>query len=119
MSDIKLKPCPFCGSECVNDTSEPTGGEDRVFYWTCPCCVSSGAIGRSLLGATDGWNSRHDDTLTARVAELEAALKHISSLSGCQPCQYQDHIEDEISLVHDKAIEKIYELSTEALEAKL
>ena len=97
MSDIKLKPCPFCGSECVNDTTPPTGGEDGVFSWYCPCCVSSGAIGRTLLGATDGWNSRaNNDTLVAQNLALKAALETlIGRAEKCDswesfPCGYLD-----------------------------
>jgi hypothetical protein len=56
------------------------------------------------------------EELKARVTELEDALKSISSLSGSQPCQFPDHIQDEIALIHDKTMEKVYELSSYLLE---
>jgi len=53
-----LKPCPFCGSNCVNDTTPPTGEEDGTFTWVCPDCICIGPISNSVQGATDEWNKR-------------------------------------------------------------
>ena len=53
MSD-KLLPCPFCGSRCVNDTTEP---EDED-CWVCPDCVCTGPCGQTPEEATALWNNR-------------------------------------------------------------
>jgi primosomal protein N' len=58
------------------------------------------------------------NALTARVAELEAVLKSISSFAGSLPDQFPEHLEDEISLIHNEAIENIYDMTLAALEAK-
>ena len=81
MSDIKLKPCPFCGSECVNDTTPPEFNDVMGFYWVCPDCVSCGPASDTVYLATTSWNGRNDDTLTAKVAELKQALCDIRSVA--------------------------------------
>ncbi len=85
MSD-ELKPCPFCGSECVNDTDiAPYDHDDDspVFFWVCPDCTSCGPIETSEEIATKSWNTRHvsaskisNNTKEThlRVKELEEAL---------------------------------------------
>ena len=55
----ELKPCPFCGSNCVNDTTGPSDQNDEVgYFWTCPDCVCSGPFEESIEKATEGWNLR-------------------------------------------------------------
>lgn len=58
MSDVELKPCPFCGSICVNDTTKPTAGNHGLYYWVCPDCVTVGPCAESVKSATEKWNKR-------------------------------------------------------------
>jgi len=50
--------CPFCGSNCVNDTTPPEESLEEGYFWVCPCCVSCGPVGTSIKEATDLWNKR-------------------------------------------------------------
>lgn len=109
MSDIKLKPCPFCGSkpifpevkdaygtwyeagceECGIATmsiqiidyfdyeESPTRAEAHASYCEKEMQYGFHYIGIARDAAIAEWNKRHDDTLTAKVAELEAALSKI------------------------------------------
>tara|TARA_R110000850_G_scaffold72542_3_gene159536 strand:- start:397 stop:822 length:426 start_codon:yes stop_codon:yes gene_type:complete len=62
-----LKPCPFCGSNCVNDTSPPEP-ECGSYYWVCPDCVCCGGIGDTVEEATQAWNTRPlEDALKAKA----------------------------------------------------
>lgn len=56
----KLKSCPFCGSNCVNDTTDPVADDHDCYTWVCPCCISVGPIAESVKDATDAWNDRAD-----------------------------------------------------------
>ncbi len=50
-----VKPCPFCGSAAVIDSSKlPTRREDVVLCWDC------GAMGPAKQGV-EGWNRRAPD----------------------------------------------------------
>ena len=61
----KLKPCPFCGSGNVNDTSPPENSEDpdtnkfSGCYWVCPDCVAVGPFAETPEEATHLWNTRN------------------------------------------------------------
>ena len=78
----KLKPCPFCGSSTVNDTSLPKD-EDPHMYWVCPDCVACGPIGTSLEGATTAWNTRAEPT-DAMIEAGMVAYEHCAATSGEQ-----------------------------------
>ena len=64
---MRLKPCPFCGSDTVNDTSPP---EHPCFWWVCPDCVAVGPVGNSVLSATEAWNRRSELSPWISVDEL-------------------------------------------------
>ena len=65
----ELKPCPFCGSIYVNDTSPPEMGEGCMNSWVCPDCAAVGPAALTEIDATNLWNTRTPDP---RVVELEA-----------------------------------------------
>ena len=102
MSDIKLKPCPFCGGEAENKNeqlSEVYSYANQVTISCKSCGCSRVAMGdRSKRGYADNsttevralsaWNNRHDDKLTSRVAELEALL--VRSIDRLNDCIAQD-----------------------------
>ena len=80
---MELKPCPFCGSNCVNDTSEPeNSGEDKPEYsWVCPDCICIGPIARTVEGATDGWNTRNNvDPINKDQAIKDSLEQHNDNL---------------------------------------
>jgi hypothetical protein len=54
----ELRECPFCGSNCINDTTEPTPDKLGMYYWVCPCCVSCGPSAVSVKEASRLWNTR-------------------------------------------------------------
>lgn len=58
---IKLKPCPFCGSEAalIHKAQRKVLGEDRYVYGNCVYCTSCDAqIFSSLYRADELWNKR-------------------------------------------------------------
>lgn len=63
MSEIELKPCPFCGSEDVT-CAAGLEGEYYVECWDCSAKVESC---NGLEDAVAGWN--------ARVIDRDALLK--------------------------------------------
>jgi len=66
MTDIKLKPCPFCGGRHI-ETAENL---DLVYCFDC------GAEMHTDLGGS--WNNRPiEDALHARITELEAERRWI------------------------------------------
>ena len=65
----ELKPCPFCGK-----TQHETDGTDMFNWISCKCDVV-GPGGYHTEDAIRAWNTRPiEDTLRARIAELEGAL---------------------------------------------
>jgi len=62
MDDVteELKECPFCGSNCVNDTSDPEPNKHGLYYWVCPDCIALGPASSTLNEATKAWNSRKE-----------------------------------------------------------
>ena len=76
----ELKPCPFCASKCVNDTTDPIGPD---FFWVCPCCVACGPIARTIEGATDGWNTRNN--IDPEQEQRDKLERHNESVRDNQP----------------------------------
>lgn len=65
MSEVKLEPCPFCGSD---DLDEVSGGTyTRI---KCTSCVTYGPSGREPGAAQEGWNNR--EPLNAQEIPAEA-----------------------------------------------
>jgi Lar family restriction alleviation protein len=62
MSDVKLNPCPFCGStniqsDCFSAAfSIPASSEDCFDY--CKDCDAQGPAGTDAAEAHDRWNAR-------------------------------------------------------------
>jgi hypothetical protein len=62
MSDVKLNPCPFCGStniqsDCFSAAfSIPAKSEDCFDY--CKDCDAQGPAATDIAGAHDRWNAR-------------------------------------------------------------
>jgi hypothetical protein len=62
MSDLKLNPCPFCGSfniqsDCFSAAfGVPASSEDCFDY--CKDCDAQGPAARDLADAHDRWNAR-------------------------------------------------------------
>lgn len=66
MSEIELKPCPFCGSSDVESCPEGERADGRpryVYYVHCNNCVCTGPIIN-----TSGHNVTHD---AARQASID------------------------------------------------
>lgn len=77
MSDINLKPCPFCGGKCEIDRM----GTNRVsMKYRCGECGCSLETGETWPGDKCQWNERHGDAMQARIDELESALKGFNLL---------------------------------------
>ena len=94
MSDIKMKPCPFCGSDAEKKTeglSEVYAYANQVTYSCKSCGCSKSAMGDTSKGgyadnsttevrALESWNKRSNDTLVAQNKALKAALAEISNM---------------------------------------
>lgn len=72
MSEIKLKPCPFCGGKAIVDsepvplylrTEQNLDGEYAPVAWWCVCeeCGAESAYQKSELKAIEAWNRRADN----------------------------------------------------------
>ena len=76
MSDIKMKPCPFCGSAPVQSSSN--NGEGFMDAWIeCEndkCDINPSVSDPNLYTAIEMWNKRNNDTLVAQNLALKAAL---------------------------------------------
>lgn len=68
MSEIELKPCPFCGSEGVI-----CNRFEDVYYVECLCCSAKVESYNGLEDAVAGWNARaiDRDELLKIADELE------------------------------------------------
>lgn len=69
MSEIKLKPCPFCGGEALLESeADPTyaptfydpGCANASVVWWCKCveCGATVALQESEQNAAEAWNRR-------------------------------------------------------------
>ena len=98
MSDIKMKPCPFCGSAPVQSSSN--NGEGFMDAWIeCEnnrCDINPSVSDPNLYTAIEMWNKRNNDTLVAQNLALKAALETlIGRAEECDswesfPCGYLD-----------------------------
>lgn len=79
MNEVKVKPCPFCGSE-INERKYPSKGPTG-YGWKvmCECCSAQiQQFKKSDEGKIGYWNTRPiEDGLRARIAELEEELRWI------------------------------------------
>jgi hypothetical protein len=76
MSEIKLKPCPFCGSEAEIKRRGTARQSMQITCTNCGCELESGDV--VGLTRSDGlaWNRRHPhDALVAERDELRKALE--------------------------------------------
>ena len=82
-----LKPCPFCKSKTVNDTTPPEAGEIGLYFWVCPDCIAVGPIAVSVEDATNKWNNQYRDAevnkLREEVERLESQLEQIRINGDC------------------------------------
>ncbi len=61
-SEIKLKPCPFCGEkDAIGIESYKSSGIDW-FYVTCHECMAQGTTCGTEQDAVDTWNWRAEQT---------------------------------------------------------
>jgi len=51
----QLKPCPFCGSGEVNNTTEPVADINGTYQWICPDCICFGPAAKSVEDASFLW----------------------------------------------------------------
>jgi Lar family restriction alleviation protein len=61
MSDVKLNPCPFCGStniksDCFSTAFSVLRSQDCFDY--CKDCDAQGPAGNDISEAHDRWNAR-------------------------------------------------------------
>lgn len=79
----KLKPCPFCGSSEINNTSPPIV-VDGVCWWVCPECIAISPLAKSVNDATEKWNTRANESkiaeLTKQRDELKNAVEAVATL---------------------------------------
>lgn len=62
MSDLKLKPCPFCGSSDVHLTVDRHKVYDgQIHYVLCFICYAKTGIHINREAAIDRWNSRQGE----------------------------------------------------------
>ncbi len=99
MSEIKLKPCPFCGNgkiEILTD-NEINGLDDfnsnyneHPYFLACCStyvngCGATGGEGKTVQEATDKWNRRVD---TDGAPMVHGEWITIDDISRCSKCGY-------------------------------
>lgn len=75
--DVRLKPCPFCGSPAY--LGFYVDGVDNYVYCS-QCWVAGSDNFNGEQAAIDAWNKRHqDETDLARIKELETLISEQKS----------------------------------------
>lgn len=92
MPSKKLRPCPFCGGEEIEVSSED-GASRRFFRAYCDACSSAGSFARSRAAAIRAWNDRPGNTINEQIG----CLADIRRVVG----------DPEAKLMHDELVEKI------------
>ena len=93
MSELKLKPCPFCGSDMIICMQYPNGGHSGV-------CQMCGATGPTVsddpsMSWVLTWNHRTSGIDWRPIAEL---YKHTYDFDDCSEILvYIPHLEQEAS----------------------
>lgn len=104
MSDINLKPCPFCGRSAMycNKRGVFTGKSTGKYV----TCSNDRCIPFPQFFTVANWNARPiEDTLRARVAELEHKLVDLSEADPYSFNWMEKHLVNML-----KARERIHEL---------
>lgn len=77
MAEHELKPCPFCGSENINDTT-------LTEVMVCPDCATSGPDCDTPKEAVKNWNARPlEDAQAARIKDLEGTINEVRAMLLC------------------------------------
>jgi hypothetical protein len=85
----ELLPCPFCGSNTVNDTNPPfhycKDDDDFASMGTgtsyiCPDCNTCGPIGRNDDECKKAWNTRVSQPVPVTETDKAAALRNLDIL---------------------------------------
>lgn len=58
MSEVKLKPCPFCGGEAQIQCVPNYGMEGKYYYGLCLKCHSKTQARPAEISAAVDWNTR-------------------------------------------------------------
>lgn len=56
--EVKLKPCPFCGSKAELQKGDPFGGKQRFYVICFKCGAAMAGIAESKKEAAEEWNRR-------------------------------------------------------------
>lgn len=76
--EIKLKPCPFCGTEPRMGVTEPTFGEPRYF-------VECEGVGCKVVAYTP---NEYETALEAAEAWNARACDRVGAAGGLKPCPF-------------------------------
>ena len=60
MSEVKLKPCPFCGGEAQIQCVPNYGMEGKYYYGLCLKCHAKTQARPAEISAAVDWNTRHE-----------------------------------------------------------
>ena len=63
----EIKPCPFCGSSCVNHGGNYGWGN---FYVICNKCQGMMHDDKSMEDVIEKWNRRHEDNKNSIKTEI-------------------------------------------------
>lgn len=78
MGEIKLAPCPFCGTVPRMGVTEPTFGEPRYF-------VECDGVGCKVVAST---SNEYETALEAAEAWNARACDRVGAASGLKPCPF-------------------------------
>lgn len=113
MSEIKLKPCPFCGRAATSSEKEGIGNMPSGWGWVgCRCCrvfinYSHGERGEKL--AVEAWNNRKPMEQIVEKLEDEAELSYADFKGYAEEHDMDAEYDDDFRYGMRRAIEIVRE----------
>lgn len=103
MSEIKLLPCPFCGSEDIVDLGgSAIGGLSLLYYITCCECHCRTVVKPTKEEAIKAWNTRKPterivERMKKKIQASDTKFDNITEMNA-----YDDGVDDAIEIIKEE-----------------